>query len=66
MWPVPHRGSTITVPNDLVVFALVIVGPRDAAQADIGCTLEVGVLYARADRDLVGIGVIDDVDPSRG
>jgi hypothetical protein len=52
--------------HDLAVFAVVIVGRRDAAQADIGCSLEVGVLYSRGDRDLVGIGVIDDVDPSRG
>ena len=54
------------MPNELVVFAVVIVRWGKAAQADIGCSLEVGVLYARGDGDLVGIGVIDDVDPSRG
>jgi hypothetical protein len=51
---------------DLIVFAVVIVGRRDAAQADIGCSLEVGVLYARGDSDLLGIGIIDDVDPAPG
>ena len=54
------------LPRDLIVFAVVIVGRRDAAQADIGCSLEVGVLYARGDSDLLGIGIIDDVDPAHG
>jgi hypothetical protein len=64
LWPVAHR--VITVPYHLIVLAVVIVGRRDAAQADIGCSLEVGVLHARGDGDLLGIGIIDDVDPSRG
>ena len=49
------------LPRDLIVFAVVIVGRRDAAQAD--CSLEVGVLHARGNGDLLGIGIIDNVDP---
>src|SRR5262249_24561649 len=41
----------------LAVFAIVIVGRRVAAEADIGCGLEVGVLHARGDGDLLGIGI---------
>src|SRR5262245_56726442 len=48
------------------VFAVVIAGRRDAAEADIGCGLEVGVLHARGDGDLLGIGIVDDVDPAHG
>ena len=29
-----------------------------------GCSLEVGVLHARGDGDLLGIGIVDDVDPA--
>src|SRR5262245_3533328 len=39
------------------VFAVVIVGGRHAAEAGIACGLEVGVLHARCDGDLLGIGV---------
>jgi hypothetical protein len=52
--------------HDLIVFAVVIVDLRKAAQANIGCSLKVGILHARGDRDLLGIGIIDDVDPSHG
>ena len=52
--------------HDLIVFTVVIVDRREATQADIGCSLEVGVLHARGDRDLLGIGIIDYVDPSHG
>jgi hypothetical protein len=54
------------VSHDLIVFAVVIVGRRDAAQADIGCSLKVGVLYARGDSDLLGIWIINDVDFAHG
>src|SRR6516165_6972507 len=66
LWRVAHRGSTIMLPRDLIVFAVVIVGRRDAAEADIGCSLEVGVLHARGDGDLLGIRILDDVDPAHG
>src|SRR4029450_128273 len=46
------------------VFAVVIVGGRHAAEAGIACGLEVGVLHARCDGDLVGIGIVDDIDPA--
>jgi hypothetical protein len=49
LWHVAHRGTA----DDLIVFADVIIGRCKAAQADIGCSLEVGVLHAR---DLLGIG----------
>jgi hypothetical protein len=44
LWP--HRGTTVF--HDLIVFAVLIVDRREAAQADIGCSLEVGVLAATA------------------
>jgi hypothetical protein len=62
LWHVAHRGTS----HDLIVFPVVIVDRREATQADIGCSLEVGVLHARGDRDLLGIGIIDYVNPSRG
>src|SRR5215470_5083420 len=48
------------------VFAGVIVGGHQAAEAGIACGLEVGVLHARGDGDLVGVGVVDDIDPAHG
>src|SRR5262249_25215151 len=48
------------------VFAVVIVGARHAAEAGIACSLEIGVLHARCDSDLLGIGVVDDIDPAHG
>ena len=62
LWHVAHRGPS----HDLIIFAVVIVRRRKAAKADIGCSLEVGVLYARGDRDLLGIGIIDNIDSSAG
>jgi hypothetical protein len=52
--------------HDLIVFVVVIVGRRKTAQADIGCSLEVRILHARGDRDLLGVGIIDNIDSSAG
>ncbi len=51
---------------DLIVFGVVIVGRRKAAEADIGCSLEVRILHARGDRDLLGVGIIDNINCSAG
>jgi len=45
--------------DNLAVFAVVIVGRRYTAQANIGCGLEVGVLYARGDSNLLGVRIVD-------
>src|SRR5262249_44928350 len=52
--------------RELAVFAVVIVGRGQAAEAGIACGLEVGVLHARCDGDLLGIGIVDDIDPAHG
>src|SRR5262245_57207615 len=44
------------------VFAVEIVGGRDAAHGGIGRGLEVGVLDASGYADLLGVGIVDDFD----
>jgi hypothetical protein len=67
-WPVGQLVAMAIMIAGIAGFGTILLNfrRRKAAQADIGCGLEVGVLYARGDRDLLGIGIIDDVDPSPG
>src|SRR5262249_4793631 len=45
----------------LSVLAVEVIGRRQAAEADIGCGLEVAVLHARGDGDLARIGIVHHV-----
>src|SRR5262245_20086876 len=48
----------------LIVLAVEVIGRRQAAEADKGCGLEVGVLHARGDGDFAGIGIVHYVHPA--